>query len=57
MILYFMSFSTVFQSYQDHGQVIRKGCVQWNQVTIEKSLPHAGLKPRIARSVGQLLTY
>ena len=27
----FMSFSTVFQSYQDNGQVI-KGCMQWNPV-------------------------
>ena len=28
----FMSFSTVFQSYQDHGWVIMKGCMQWNLV-------------------------
>ena len=28
----FMSFSTVFQSYQDDGQMIMKGCVQWNPV-------------------------
>ena len=27
---YFTSFSTVFQSYQDDGSVIMKGCVQWN---------------------------
>ena len=26
----FTSFSTVFQSYQDDGQMIMKGCVQWN---------------------------
>ena len=26
----FTSFSTVFQSYQDDGWVIMKGCVQWN---------------------------
>ena len=25
----FTSFSTVFQSYQDDGMVIMKGCVQW----------------------------
>ena len=28
----FMSFSTVFQSYQDDGRMIMKGCVQWNPV-------------------------
>ena len=30
----FTSFSTVFQSYQDDGRVIMKGCgcVQWNLV-------------------------
>ena len=27
-----MSFSTVFQSYQDDGRMIMKGCVQWNLV-------------------------
>ena len=26
------SFSMVIQSYQDDGQVIIKGCVQWNAV-------------------------
>ena len=28
----FTSFSTVFQSYQDDGRMIIKGCVQWNPV-------------------------
>ena len=28
----FMSFSTVFQPYQDVEQVIMKGCVQWNTI-------------------------
>ena len=28
----FTSFSTVFQSYQDDGQMIMKGCVQWDPV-------------------------
>ena len=28
----FMSFSTVFQSYQDDERLIMKGCVQWNSV-------------------------
>ena len=27
---YFLSFSTVFESYQDDGRMIMKGCVQWN---------------------------
>ena len=27
-----MSFSTVFQSYQDNERLIMKGCVQWNPV-------------------------
>ena len=26
----FTSFSTAFQSYQDDGRVIMKGCVHWN---------------------------
>ena len=32
MICNFTSFSTVFQSYQDDGQMVIKGCVQWNPV-------------------------
>ena len=28
----FMSFSAVFQSYQDNGRVIKKDGVQWNLV-------------------------
>ena len=28
----FTSFSTVLQSYQDDGQLIMKGCEQWNPV-------------------------
>ena len=30
--LNFMSFSSVFESYQDDGQLIMKGCMQWNPV-------------------------
>ena len=32
----FTSFSTVFQSYQGIGQMIKEGCVQWNPISIEK---------------------
>ena len=32
MICYSVSFSAVFQSYQDNGQMIKEGCVQWNPV-------------------------
>ena len=32
MICDFTSFSTLFQSYQDDGRIIIKGCVQWNPV-------------------------
>ena len=28
----FTSFLTLFQSYQDDGRMIMKGCVQWNPV-------------------------
>ena len=28
----FTSFSAVFQSYEDDGRLIMKGCVQWNSV-------------------------
>ena len=37
----FMSFSIVFQSYQDDGQVIMRGSVQWN-LTVDKTLPREG---------------
>ena len=39
----FTSFSTVFQSYQDDGQVIMKGCVQWNPVYDGKDCLRQGL--------------
>ena len=35
----FTSFSTVFQSCEDNGQMIIKGCVQWNTFTVEKISP------------------
>ena len=52
----FTSFSTVFQSYQDDGRAIKKGCVQWNPVYSEIS-PQAGLELRTTRSVSQSLTH
>ena len=35
----FMSFSTVFQSYQDDGRLIMKGCVKMALFGVEKTLP------------------
>ena len=29
---FFMSLPTVFLSYQDDGQMIMKGCVQWDPI-------------------------
>ena len=38
------SVSTVFQSYQDDGWMIMKGCVQWNSVLqLKRSLPRVGI--------------
>ena len=44
----FTAFSTVFQSYQDDGQMIMKGCVQWNPFTVEK------ISPRVRIELGPL---
>ena len=52
----FTSFSTVFQSYQDDGQMIMKGCVQWNPFyggDFALSKDRTG----VIRSVGQQLTH
>ena len=46
MICDFMSFLIVFQSYQDDGGVIMKGCVQWNSFTVEKISPQGGARTR-----------
>ena len=53
MVCDIMSISTVLQSYQGDGQMIMKGCVQWNPFTVEKTSPPAGLELRTTRSVGQ----
>ena len=42
--LRFYVLSTVFQSYQDDGRLIMKGCAQWNTFTVEKTSPRAGIK-------------
>ena len=53
----FTSFSTVFQSYQDDGRLIMKGCVQWNSVFDIEDFASSGDRTRAARSVGQPLTH
>ena len=54
----FTSISIVFHSYQDDGLMIVKGSVQWNLVYGWKVFRlKRGSKPKIARSVGQRLTY
>ena len=40
----FMSFSTVFQSYQDDKQLIMKAVCNGIPFTVEKILPLAGIK-------------
>ena len=49
-------FSTVFQSYQDDGRLIMKGCVQWNSIYCWENFHSSEDRTRSARSVGQLLT-
>ena len=46
MICNFMSFSTVFQSYQDDGQMRMKGCEQWNPVYGWEDFTSSGAKTR-----------
>ena len=47
MTCHFMSSSTVFQSYQDDGWVIMKGCEQWNLIYSWKDFCHKqGLNPQ-----------
>ena len=54
----FMSFSTLFQSYQDNGRMINERlCAVEPHFTVEKISPRAGLKPRTVRSVRQGLTH
>ena len=53
----FMSFLTVFQSYQDDVWMIMKGCVQWNSVCGWEDITSSEDRTRSARSVGQRLTH
>ena len=49
--------STVFQSYQDKGWMIMKGCVQINGTSLKRSLPQVGFEPGAARSEGEHLSH
>ena len=40
----FTFFATIFQSYQDNGQMMNKGCVQWNLVLHFKHVSNPGDK-------------
>ena len=50
-ILRLLSFSTVYQSYQDDRRVIIKCCVQWNPV--EKISTYSRNRTRTVSSAGQ----
>ena len=51
----FTSFSTVFQSYQDHVWMIRRAVCNGTPFTVEKISSEN--RTRFARSVGQHLTH
>ena len=56
----FTSFSTVFQSYQDDGLMIMKGCVQWNPIYGWAYFASSGARSRdrwFSRSALNLLSY
>ena len=53
----FRSFSTVFHSYQDNGLMNEREYAMEPGLQLKRSLPFAGLKPRMARSEGQRLSY
>ena len=48
--LRFKSFSTVFQSYQDDGWVIMKGCVQWKWLHLKREGEGARTRDRGPRT-------
>ena len=51
----FTSFSTVFQSYQDDGRMIMKGCVEWIPVYSSEDFNSSGLELGTALFLGVLL--
>ena len=53
----FTSFSKLFQSYQDNGRLIMKGCVQWSSVYDWEDFASSRDWTWSARSVGQGLTH
>ena len=53
----FTSFSTVFQSYQDNGRLIMKGCAQWNSIYGWEDFASSGDQTWSAWSVDQRLTH
>ena len=54
----FMSFSTIFQSYQDDGQRIMEGCVQMDpQFTVEKFRLERGSNPGLLDQWARCLTH
>ena len=49
----FMSFSTVFHSYQVDGRVIMKGCMQSNpRLCLESFSPSVGIEPSRDQATG-----
>ena len=56
LTLDFTAFSTVFQSYQDDGMLIMKGCVQWNTIYSSEDFTSSRDRTRSARSADQGLT-
>ena len=50
MICDLKSFLTVFQSYQDDGMLIMKGCVQWNSIYGSEDFALSRDRTRSARS-------
>ena len=53
----FISFSTVFQSYQDDRGANERLCAIEPCLQLKRSESQVGLKPNTARSVQQRLTY
>ena len=52
-----MSFSTVFQSYQDDDRLLMKGCLQWTSFYGWEDFASSGDQIQSTRSVGQRLIH